>query len=1544
MATSSEIQVTEAYIGLLGRAPDPAGLAYWTAQLDAAIAGGQSAAVALKKLTNDITLSAEWDSGIGANDGTTEAGSEAIVTAMYNNLFERVATQAELDYWAPKIVSGEFTASEMAVALIQGAGSIDGQVLGYKQQAATYYVETVDQDNFSRESAGEAVDPVNGPMTLQSSQTATDYVSTGVGVTTVLTASDAAGMDVTMTAGADTVTGVVGAGATYATQNVVDTSSADNDTFTLTGDAGFTFDNIDKVENVNVNLSDTLGAGFTLAGVNNVLNSTINVDVADQVTIVGVDLDGETVVTMTGALTSNVTTTDVTSLTATTGDATLSITGDADLATLQVDDIADDGTTITLSAATVDLDLDGTAADNDTVTISAVGAVDLDLSDTVLIEEVSLSGNGAAVTYDVNATATGASMTYTVTGDQDVTLQGAPASLTAATLTDSSTAGSTTVILADAAGAADMTAYGVLSGNLEVAVDLGANELNAVGGNTIKVSAAQATGTLTIDANDAANDTAMTLDLDANTLGITTEDIDTLTIDLGSVARTIGGAGLEAQSNNDTAVTIAGTNDLTMTDELATGNLTMNVDDASLEEIDADGTASITTSGDLTLTAAFGTENDATIVADDVDLQTTVTVEEGNLSITTTNDATLTGAVDVDGTLTVAAGGTALIEGASAVENDVTLSGDDVTISGVDAAGAMTVAAGNISITTTNDADINGDITTTAGNISITSGKDVDVDGAFDASGTLTVSQTGTAGSINFSDTLASDNDMTMTGDDVVVTGATTVAGDMSLTATGNDITVAGTIDTSGNLTLTTENDAGGDIVTTGQTVGADNDITMTSADLINAGAINSTGAGGTVTLTAGNEITIGTASNIDGTLTATSSGAAAAGEITIGGALTMENDVTLTGDLVDINANITVDVGAITVSAANDIELGANLTATAGSISLTAASGGLGAGSDFIAGAAANTITASNDITVSGDDVTVGDMATSATGDITITATNDVSTLGDIDGDDVATVSTNVTITAGNNIALTSGGGEFIVANNDVTITATGGGNVALNAVTLQSDIAGDITLTGGQIDGSGTITADNGDIIFNSTNDSLTSTLSATITADNGSVQFLGGLYAVSDIDADAGGITIAGDSTGTFGALQTTGSAVRITTSGNVTTTSIDAGVIVASGAGDYVLGNVSSTNSVLVQITTGTGDDSMTLTQALDEYHINTGDGADSVSITAAETGSVINLGLGADTLTPTRTGYAGVTIDGGDGSDTVVLAAGDHSADGVWTNIEVINLAGGTTLSAAQLSNDTSFQITGANAVVTATGVTSIDLSEVTFQAGNTSSFDITGHATADSTLTGSDAGDTLTGVAGDDTLSGGVGNDTLEGANGDDTLIGGTGNDDLFGAAGANTLTGGEGNDIFNLVTGGTATITDFATGDDIDTTALTVTQGGTAQTGLTTAAAGGKASVVASAWAANAANENGNGVITVTDQAAADWNDAGTLIGAALTVDGTAGNNGKFVIIIDNGTDTRVYYYSDVTNGFDAGDDLTLLGTVSGKEVADFAAGDFAP
>ena len=89
-----------------------------------------------------------------------------------------------------------------------------------------------------------------------------------------------------------------------------------------------------------------------------------------------------------------------------------------------------------------------------------------------------------------NATGTGADMVYTVTGSQDVTLQGSTASFTAGSLTDSSTAGTTTLVL-DAGSTADLTGYGVSSGGVTIDADLtsgGAAELNVASGNTIKVT------------------------------------------------------------------------------------------------------------------------------------------------------------------------------------------------------------------------------------------------------------------------------------------------------------------------------------------------------------------------------------------------------------------------------------------------------------------------------------------------------------------------------------------------------------------------------------------------------------------------------------------------------------------------------------------------------------------------------------------------------------------------------------------------------------------------------------------------------------------------------------------------------------------------------------------------------------------------------------------------------------------------------------------------------------------------------------------------
>ncbi|EAW40072.1 putative secreted protein [marine gamma proteobacterium HTCC2080] len=175
--SESEVQITEVYIGLQGRAPDPGGLAYWVNQLDAAIAAGQTRSSALKKLTNDITLSAEWDAGIGANDGLTQSGAEAIVRAMYLNLFDRPATASDVAYWSADLTTGRVTESEMVVLLILGAqskGNADSQVLEFKRQAASYYSSNITSASFSRESATEAVADVTNEQSLLASQNATD--------------------------------------------------------------------------------------------------------------------------------------------------------------------------------------------------------------------------------------------------------------------------------------------------------------------------------------------------------------------------------------------------------------------------------------------------------------------------------------------------------------------------------------------------------------------------------------------------------------------------------------------------------------------------------------------------------------------------------------------------------------------------------------------------------------------------------------------------------------------------------------------------------------------------------------------------------------------------------------------------------------------------------------------------------------------------------------------------------------------------------------------------------------------------------------------------------------------------------------------------------------------------------------------------------------------------------------------------------------------------------------------------------------------------
>ena len=149
---------------------------------------------------------------------------------------------------------------------------------------------------------------------------------------------------------------------------------------------------------------------------------------------------------------ADATTTTVTA-TANTGTATVDAAKSLAITTTGVTTNITSGATGT-AAAPVVIAVNGSAGTADTATITAKGAVTL--TNNVDLEGLTLSGNGAAVTYTMAV-----SEKVTLTGDQSVTLAGTAAVIAGSTVTDSTTAGTTTASVTLAAANADFSKVGV---------------------------------------------------------------------------------------------------------------------------------------------------------------------------------------------------------------------------------------------------------------------------------------------------------------------------------------------------------------------------------------------------------------------------------------------------------------------------------------------------------------------------------------------------------------------------------------------------------------------------------------------------------------------------------------------------------------------------------------------------------------------------------------------------------------------------------------------------------------------------------------------------------------------------------------------------------------------------------------------------------------------------------------------------------------------------------------------------------------------------
>lgn len=161
MAVTSA-QVQELYVGLLGRAADKAGLDYWLGQLNA-----EGSALTLENLrANFVNEQPEYAATYGS------LARADLVTAIYQNLFERTPSADEVSYWA----NGTVSADQMVVAFLNGASAADKQVVGNKTYVAETYTNTVGA-SYNAAAAKAVVENVDG--TAASVSTALNAITTG---------------------------------------------------------------------------------------------------------------------------------------------------------------------------------------------------------------------------------------------------------------------------------------------------------------------------------------------------------------------------------------------------------------------------------------------------------------------------------------------------------------------------------------------------------------------------------------------------------------------------------------------------------------------------------------------------------------------------------------------------------------------------------------------------------------------------------------------------------------------------------------------------------------------------------------------------------------------------------------------------------------------------------------------------------------------------------------------------------------------------------------------------------------------------------------------------------------------------------------------------------------------------------------------------------------------------------------------------------------------------------------------------------------------
>jgi Ca2+-binding RTX toxin-like protein len=339
-------------------------------------------------------------------------------------------------------------------------------------------------------------------------------------------------------------------------------------------------------------------------------------------------------------------------------------------------------------------------------------------------------------------------------------------------------------------------------------------------------------------------------------------------------------------------------------------------------------------------------------------------------------------------------------------------------------------------------------------------------------------------------------------------------------------------------------------------------------------------------------------------------------------------------------------------------------------------------------------------------------------------------------------------------------------------------------NAITVGSGVTYEVTAdqtTGLNFDFG---TTANGNVTIVAGDDNGTSTAVGTIAlvaldANDGATST--GTLTIEASIANVTGTTL------TVGALQN----VVITGDEDVTFTgSVTAAAVNASASTGII--TLSGITSGVDEVTTGAGDDAITVSDAATDHQITTNAGDDTVTITATQnglfvtgagddtinvddvTGSyVVNAGAGDDIVV--LSGDADAILIGGEDSDTLrvdAAAAINNNANATLNGFETLDLDAALTLNSSQWAANNSTAVISSNSgsgVLNlggsgsdTTGIT-IDASRLTATSGFTAyTVTISGVNLYDDVLTGGVLAETFTQTSGNDTIEGGsTGTDTF---------------------------------------------------------------------------------------------------------------------------------------------------------------------------------------